>query len=96
MNVEELKTAIADHTKEVLNMLKTNGIDVEWVQVGNETHQGMLFPTGQTTTDEGSRNFARFITSGYDAVKEIYPDAKVIVHLDQDKGPVCITVFLTD
>lgn len=83
MNVEELKTAIADHTKEVLNMLKTNGIDVEWVQVGNETHQGMLFPTGQTTTDEGSRNFARFITSGYDAVKEIYPDAKVIVHLDQ-------------
>lgn len=82
-NVEELKTAIADHTKEVLDMLKTNGIDVEWVQVGNETHQGMLFPTGQTTTDEGSKNFAQFVTAGYDAVKEIYPEAKVIVHLDQ-------------
>ncbi len=59
------------------------GIDVEWVQVGNETHQGMLFPTGQTTSSDGIKNFAKFINSGYNAVKEIYPNAKVIVHLDQ-------------
>ena len=52
-------------------------------QVGNETHQGMLFPTGQTTSEEGRINFASFVTAGYDAVKEVYPEAKVIVHLDQ-------------
>ena len=31
------------HTKDVLNTLKEKGIDVEWVQVGNETRYGMLF-----------------------------------------------------
>mgnify|MGYP001528602292 FL=1 len=40
-SVEQLKQAIADHTKDVLSALKEKGIDVEWVQVGNETHQGM-------------------------------------------------------
>ena len=82
-SVEQLKQAIADHTKDVLSALKEKGIDVEWVQVGNETHQGMLFPTGQTTSEEGRVNFASFVTAGYDAVKEVYPEAKVIVHLDQ-------------
>ena len=69
--------------KDVLGAIKEMGIDVEWVQVGNETHQGMLFPTGQTTSSDGIKNFAKFINSGYNAVKEIYPNAKVIVHLDQ-------------
>lgn len=46
-SVEQLEQAIADHTKDVLSALKEKGIDVEWVQVGNETHQGMLFPTGK-------------------------------------------------
>ena len=81
--VEELEQAIADHTKDILGAIKEMGIDVEWVQVGNETHQGMLFPTGQTTSSDGIKNFAKFINSGYNAVKEIYPNAKVIVHLDQ-------------
>ncbi len=28
-------------------------------------------------------NFAAYVTAGYDAVKSVYPDAKVIVHLDK-------------
>ena len=72
-SVEQLKQAIADHTKDVLSALKEKGIDVEWVQVGNETHQGMLFPTGQTTSEEGRVNFASFVTAGYDAVLLSYP-----------------------
>ena len=83
LSLNETKVAIADHTKDVLGAIKEMGIDVEWVQVGNETHQGMLFPTGQTTSSDGIKNFAKFINSGYNAVKEIYPNAKVIVHLDQ-------------
>ena len=91
--VEELEQAIADHTKDVLGAIKEMGIDVEWVQVGNETHQGMLFPTGQTTSSDGIKNFAKFINSGYNAVKEIYPNAKVIVHLDREMMPIYTTGF---
>ena len=82
-SVEQLLEDISSHTKDVLSALKNLGIDVEWVQVGNETHQGMLFPDGKTDTQTGSENFAKMITAGYDAVKEIYPEAQVIVHLDQ-------------
>ena len=79
--LDELKTAVADHTKDVLSALKEKGIDVEWVQVGNETRTGMLWPEGQATSGN-FKNFADLTVSGYDAVKSVYPNAKVIIHLD--------------
>ena len=74
---------IAKHTKDVLNTLKEKGIDVEWVQVGNETRYGMLFDEGNINKENGTVNFAKFVTAGYNAVKEVYPQAKVIVHIDR-------------
>lgn len=85
-SVEALKKNVADHTTEVLTLLKNNDIDVEWVQVGNETHAGMLFDTGNVNKADGMANFAQMIQSGYDAVKTVYPEAKVIVHLDQGQN----------
>lgn len=79
--LDRLTQAVADHTKDVLTLLKDNGIDVEWVQVGNETTSGMLWPTGRAEGDNFG-NFARLEAAGYDAVKSVYPDAKVIVHID--------------
>lgn len=77
--LEELKTAVAHHTKDVLNALKTQGITPEWVQVGNETGNGMLWDEGKA--DKNMAGYAALTTSGYEAVKAIFPDAKVIVHL---------------
>lgn len=78
-SLTELVDAVGSHTKEVLQTLKENGIPVEWVQVGNETRTGMLKPVG----DVASGNFTKLVNAGYDAVKEVYPDAKVIVHTDK-------------
>lgn len=47
MSVEETAKALADHTRETLRLLKDNGIDVKWVQVGNETTHGFLWPMGR-------------------------------------------------
>lgn len=47
--------------------------------MGNETRTGMLKPVG----DVASGNFTKLVNAGYDAVKEVYPDAKVIVHTDK-------------
>ncbi len=83
----EMKQAVANHTKEVLTALKERNISVEWVQVGNETTNGMLWNDDDVTvTGKASKNmsnFAAYVTAGYDAVKSVYPDAKVIVHLDK-------------
>jgi len=74
-----LKTSLANHTKEVLAALKTNSILPEWVQVGNETNDGMLWPDGRASTNMS--NFAQLLNAGYDAVKGVFPNAKVIVHI---------------
>lgn len=75
---DELTTTLANHTKEVLSFLKNGGISVEWVQVGNETGSGMLWPDGRYDKLE---NYAKLNNAGYDAVKSVFPNSKVIVHL---------------
>ena len=83
----QLKTAIADHTKEILTALKEKGIEPKWVQVGNETNHGFLFEKGKIDWDKkGSERYTGYVApsnAGYDAVKEVFPDAIVIVHLDR-------------
>ncbi len=80
-DLEQMKTAVASHTTEVLQALKDKDIDVEWVQVGNETTTGMLWPMGDAT--KSMSNYAQLELSGYNAVKAVYPNAKVIVHVDE-------------
>ena len=49
-----------------MNDLKANGISPEWVQVGNETNDGMLWP-GKASTNMA--NYAKFFIARYNAVK---------------------------
>ncbi|MEO6549848.1 MAG: glycosyl hydrolase 53 family protein [Ferruginibacter sp.] len=79
LNFASLKTSVASHTAAVLTELKNNNISPEWVQVGNETNDGMLWPEGKASVN--MNNFAQLITAGYDAVKAVFPTAKVIVHI---------------
>ena len=78
---EQMKQDVAEHTIDVLQLLKENDIEPRWVQVGNETANGMLWPLGHI--DENPAQYAGFIRAGYDAVKQVFPEAIVIVHLDR-------------
>jgi Arabinogalactan endo-1,4-beta-galactosidase len=78
---QEMASAVASHTSDVLYNLKNNGIDVAWVQVGNEVTNGMLWESGRVK-DQSADNFCSYFTAGYKAVKSIYPDAAVILHID--------------
>ena len=80
-DLNQMASALSGHTKEVLRCLKENNIDVKWVQVGNETRTGMLWPTGKLT-DDNPFNYCTLSNAGYDAVKSIYPDSIVIIHND--------------
>ena len=100
---KKMQKALADHTVEVLTLLKDNGITPKWVQVGNETTNGLLWSvemdpqTGWEKKDaEGKtiitkamghvernpKQYGAFIGAGYDAVKSVFPNAIVIIHLD--------------
>jgi arabinogalactan endo-1,4-beta-galactosidase len=74
-----LKTSLYNHTFDVLTALKNGGVTPEWVQVGNEINDGMLWPDGRASTN--MNNLTQLINAGYDAVKAVNNSIKVIVHL---------------
>ena len=78
---KQMRRDLAQHTIEVLTLLKENGIEPRWVQVGNETANGLLWPMGHI--EKNPKQYAGFIRAGYDAVKKVFPEAIVIVHLDR-------------
>ncbi len=78
---KQMKRDLREHTIDVLTLLKQNGITPRWVQVGNETANGLLWPMGHI--EKNPKQYAGFIRAGYDAVKEVFPETTVIIHLDR-------------
>ncbi|GAC1593727.1 MAG: glycosyl hydrolase 53 family protein [Hymenobacter sp.] len=76
----QLLTDVYDHTYSVMSSLKANGVYPEWVQVGNEIPNGMLWPEGSTSNFS---QLAQLINKGYDAVKAVNATSKVVIHLDK-------------
>lgn len=79
-----VKNALAGHTRSTLQLLKDNGVDVRWVQVGNETTNGFVWPMARLEQGAGENmaKYAGLTAAGYEAVKQVYPEAAVIIHLD--------------
>ena len=82
---EQMKQDLYDHTSEVLRYLKDNGITPKWVQVGNETRNGLLWNRDAAHMGHSRHEpdqYAGFIQAGHEAVKSVFPKAITIVHLD--------------
>jgi arabinogalactan endo-1,4-beta-galactosidase len=74
-----LTSAVTSYTQGVLDTLKNAGIIPSWVQLGNETNDGMLWPLGRASTNMA--NFAALVSAAYKAVKTVSDTTKVIVHI---------------
>lgn len=109
LDLAELKKGIAAHTRTVLGALKEAGVTPQWVQVGNEIRPGMLWDTraalsgaSYEVTQDGQTypmnwaNLGAFIATGYDTVKEVFPQAEVIVHLDNGYDQELYTWFFDE
>lgn len=84
LSVVELKSALAEHTRATLVALRDEGITPEWVQVGNETNDGFLWDDARPSKEPRAntmKNYAELTSTGYETVKEVFPEALVIVHL---------------
>lgn len=78
-DITALKASVTSYTVSVMNALKDKGITPEWVQVGNETNDGMIWPDGKASVN--MKNFADLVQAGYAAVKSVSSTTKVIVHI---------------
>ena len=79
LSFDGLKASVTNHVDGVLKALKNAGVTPEWVQIGNETTPGMMLPAGSV---DNPAQLTALNNAGYDAVKAVFPEAKVIVHLD--------------
>lgn len=75
----KLLTDVHDYTFAVMTALKNAGVTPEWVQVGNEITGGFLWPDGST---DNWPQLVQLLNKGYEAVKEVSPASKVVLHLD--------------
>ena len=86
-SAESISTLVKEHTQLVLNELKAAKVSPAWIQIGNETRNGFLWPLAQLWNNSGNipggwDNFVKIYNSGYTAAKEIFPDALVMPHLN--------------
>jgi len=77
--IDGLCKDVRDHVTEMLEKLKAYDVTPQWVQIGNETRGGLMYPLGELGN---GANTAKLFNAGYDAVKAIFPEARVIIHLD--------------
>ena len=87
-SVDQLEQAVYDFTKSTLLTAQFHGIDIAMVQVGNEITNGMLWPAGLLRGGNGGirenyPNFIRFVKAGIASCREIYPFAKIVLHLER-------------
>ena len=82
----QLENKLYEYTKDILLTLKEKNISPDMVQIGNELNGGMVWPNGKTWKqgDEsigGYDGFIGLLNAGIKAVKEITPNAKIMIHL---------------
>ena len=86
-DLNKMAAHVTDYTKEVLEAVKKAGVTPAWIQIGNETRNGMLWPTGKlwATSGEtvgGKDGFNKLYKAGYEAAKTVFPSAMVGPHLN--------------
>ncbi|MCH5154008.1 MAG: glycosyl hydrolase 53 family protein [Clostridiales bacterium] len=82
-----LEKKVYEYTKSILATAEQNGIDIKFIQVGNEITNGMLWPVGKLDEDVKPRSnydsLKRLINAGVKACREVKPSAALVLHLER-------------
>lgn len=87
LSFEETVNVLYEYSKKTLLDCKKDGINISAVQIGNEITNGMLWPLGhldwvKDAPRKGYENLSKFLKAGIKATKEVLPNAKTIIHLE--------------
>jgi beta-galactosidase len=78
LSFEELKKALYDYTKMVMEELKAQGTTPDMVQVGNEINHGIVWPDGNVSNMD---QLAQLLCAGTAAVKAVEPTTQMMLHV---------------
>jgi beta-galactosidase len=92
LSFTELKKAMYDYTKQVMQELKDQGTTPDMVQIGNEINHGVIWPEGNVSNLD---SLAQLLNAGTAAVKAVDPSVIMMLHVALG-GQNDETVFFID
>lgn len=100
LDFDGLVQKVYDYTRETLLTIQKHGIDLAYIQVGNEVTNGMLWPLGHLEEHpDGSRtnygNLIALLNAGIKACREITPQSDIVIHLEKSYDQVIYNEYLT-
>ena len=78
LSYASLKTKVYEYTRDFLKKMVAQGTTPEFVSLGNEIQAGLLYPDGAVTTS--TKQTTELFAAGAKAVREVTPDAKIVIH----------------
>ncbi len=78
LSFTDLKKALYNYTKKVMEALQAQGTAPDMVQVGNEINHGLVWPDGNIMNVD---NMAQLIAAGIAAVKTVEPKTIIMLHV---------------
>ena len=89
LSLNELKEAVKNFTYDSLKEIKKTGVNIPYVQIGNEITNGMLWPVGKLF-EHGKgeprtnyENFAELLKAGIEGAKAFDKNIETIIHLER-------------
>jgi arabinogalactan endo-1,4-beta-galactosidase len=81
-NLSQLNTAVYNHTYDICSALNAQGTAADYVQIGNEINDGMLWNEGRISTNGNSfANLAQLLKSGINAAKAANSSTAIVLHI---------------
>jgi beta-galactosidase len=78
LSFTDLKKALYNYTKLVMEALKVQNTSPDMVQIGNEINHGIVWPDGNVQNIDGT---AQLINAGTAAVKAVEPTTQMMLHV---------------
>jgi arabinogalactan endo-1,4-beta-galactosidase len=92
MSYAQMQTALYNYVYNFCVALKAAGVTPEWIQNGNEINSGICRPTGAIGH---ASQMAGLLNQGYNAMKKVFPNVKVIIHVAQPQNAAAMTLLDT-
>lgn len=99
--IDALADAVSDYTEKTLLRIRESGIELSYIQVGNEITNGILWPLGKLNRDDNGKcesyeNLCRLLTAGCRACRNVFPNAGIILHLEKSNDIALYREFFTN
>ena len=100
LDLDGLSEKLYEYTRSVLNTVKQNGINVKFIQVGNEITNGILWPVGKLDEAQKPRtnydSLKKLLKAGVKACREVVPDAALVLHLERSYDQELYNEFFSE